>query len=353
MSDHLKSFYTLEEVKSQLSESADPKLSSNQTIKKFIDAQILTPYVHYKGLINPVKSVYFKNREVAIKELSATINEDISDFQLKELIDPQRYDSSLDIDVIIHQTKKLLSTFIDKYDDSFENTAYYSEGIFSISPNNVILSHLGLKVNIDDLKPISQHVKFISNNPFDYTNRDYTGILLDHKNKYQSQDKYNLPPRLEEAEVLGWVLHMPDSDYQEVLKLEKTCELKFSSQDLNHLLHRIENINLTPKLANDLKEANRLISQQNTHIEDLNTQIEDLKKKLNSKKSTDKLHPRAANNAGKIISALASELLKLDITQPFSRESNGVIKAAIERQGNSLSDDAIADWLKIAHEQSK
>lgn len=274
MSDHLKKFYTLEEVKSKLAESTDPKLSSDQILKNFIDAHILTPYVYYKGLINPVKSVYSKNREVAIKELSATINEDITDFQLKELIDSHRYDSSLDIDAIMHQTKKLLTTFIDKYDMSKNNIAYYSEGIFSISPNNVILSHLGLKVSIDDLKPISQHVKFIFNNPFDYTNCDYTGLLLDHKNKYQSQDKYNLPPTLKEAEVLGWVLHMPDSDYQEMLKLEKFCELKFSSQDLNHLLHRIENINLAPKLANDLKEANRLISQQNKEIEKLKKQIE-------------------------------------------------------------------------------
>lgn len=163
MSDYLKKFYTLEEVKSKLAESTDPKLSSDQILKKFIDTHILTPYVYYKGLINPVKSARSKSREVSIKELSATINEDINNFQLKELIDPHRYDSSLDIDAIMHQTKKLLSTFIDKYDNSFENIAYYSEGIFSISPNNVILSHLGLKVSIDDLKPISQHVEIPPN----------------------------------------------------------------------------------------------------------------------------------------------------------------------------------------------
>lgn len=343
MSDHLKSFYTLEEVKSKLSESTDPKLSSDLTIKSFINTHLLTPYVHYKGLINCVKSAYSKNREDTIKELSATINEDIINLELKELLAPQKYDSSLDIDTLIYQTKKLLATFMDKYDASKSNVAYYSEGIFRISPNNVILSHLGLKVIIDDFKPISQHVKFISKSPFDYTSCDYTGILLDHKNKYQSQD---LPPTLKEAEVLGWVLHMPDSEYHEMLKHEKFCRLKFSSQDLNHLLHRIENINLAPRLAKDLKEANRLISQQHTQIEDLN-------ERLNSKKPATELHVRTANNAGKIISALASELLQLDITQPYSKESNGAIREAIERQGNDLSEDVIANWLKIAHEQSK
>lgn len=343
MSDHSKDFYTLDEVKSKLAQMKDPKFSSDQTIKKLIDTHILTPYVHYNGFVNPVKSIYAENREDAIKQLSATINEDISDLELKELLAPQKYDSSLDIDTLIYQTKKLLATFVDKYDASKSNVAYYSEGIFRISPNNVILSHLGLKVIIDDFKPISQHVKFISNSPFDYTSYDYTGILLDHKNKYQSQD---LPPTLKEAEVLGWVLHMPNSEYHEMLRLEKFCELKFSSQDLNHLLHRIENINLAPRLAKDLKEANRLISQQHTQIEDLN-------EKLNSKKPATELHARTANNAGKIISALASELLQLDITQPYSKESNGAIREAIERQGNNLSEDVIANWLKIAHEQSK
>lgn len=274
MSDHLKKFYTLEEVRSKLTESINPKLSSDQILKKFIDAHILIPYVYYKGFVNPVKSVYSKNREVAIKEFSVTINEDIADLQLKELIDPQRYDLSLDIEAIIYQTRKLLSTFMDEYDDSYDNNAYYSEGIFSISPENIILNHLGLKVNIDDLKPISHHVKFIFNNPFDHTKNDCTGILLDHKNKYQLRDKDNLPSTLKEDEVSGWILHMPDSDYQSILKLEKKCELIFSSQDFNHLLHRIENINLAPKLDKDLKETNRLISQQNKEIEKLKKQIE-------------------------------------------------------------------------------
>ena len=64
------------------------------------------------------------------------------------------------------------------------------------------------------------------------------------------------------------------------------------------------------------------------------------------------LHSRSANNASKIISALASELLDMDLTKPFSDETNGKIKAAIERQGNSVSKDVIADWLKLAHKNS-
>lgn len=348
MSDHSKEFYTLDEVKNKLAESKDPKLCSEQTIKKLIDTHILTPYVHYKGFVNPVKSIYSENREDAIRQLSATINEDISDLELKELIDPQRYDASLDVDAIIYQTKKLLTTFKDKYAMGYNGSSHYVEGIFSISPNNVKHTKLGLKVKITEYEPISHHIKFLQNSPLkNQAKGNYAAIVFDSTSKEQSKNnEYNLPPPLIEDEVVGWILHMPDSDYQKMLGFEKKCELIFSSQDLNHILHRIENINLAPKLAKDLKEANRLISQQ--HI-----QIENLNKRLNSKQPADELHVRTANNAGKIISALASELLHLDITQPYSKESNGAIREAIERQGNDLSEEVIANWLKIAHEQSK
>ena len=65
------------------------------------------------------------------------------------------------------------------------------------------------------------------------------------------------------------------------------------------------------------------------------------------------LHSRTANNASKIISALASELLGMDLTQPYADNTNGRILKAIERQGNTLSKDTIADWLRQAHEISK
>ncbi len=64
------------------------------------------------------------------------------------------------------------------------------------------------------------------------------------------------------------------------------------------------------------------------------------------------LHLRSANNASKIIAALASELLKMDITKPYANDSNGAIKSAIERQGNTLSKDIIGYWLELAHKNS-
>lgn len=64
------------------------------------------------------------------------------------------------------------------------------------------------------------------------------------------------------------------------------------------------------------------------------------------------LAPRTANNASKIILAL-SELAKIDLSQPYSKDSNGKIAEVLERQGNSLSDDTIAQWLQKAYDIGK
>lgn len=104
--------------------------------------------------------------------------------------------------------------------------------------------------------------------------------------------------------------------------------------------------------ANAYNAALKKLAGQDSQIKDLLSKIENLEKK--SIPNNEKLmHPRTANNASKIIAALAIELLEIDLTKPFTSEANGRIKAAIERQGNKVSKDVIAYWLKLAHENSK
>lgn len=93
-------------------------------------------------------------------------------------------------------------------------------------------------------------------------------------------------------------------------------------------------------------ENEKLKSENASLIE----QLEEAKPLINNSIA---LSTVSANNASKIIAALASELLQMDLTQPFADKTNGKIKAAIERQGNKLSKDTIGKWLKIAHENSK
>lgn len=61
------------------------------------------------------------------------------------------------------------------------------------------------------------------------------------------------------------------------------------------------------------------------------------------------MHPRTANNAAKIIGALA-EMNKLDLTQPQG-QANKNIQAALEKLGCSLSKDTVGEWLKMANDQ--
>ena len=93
------------------------------------------------------------------------------------------------------------------------------------------------------------------------------------------------------------------------------------------------------------------LTNKDSKIKDLLNKIESLEQQAISN-NDQPMHPRTANNASKIIAALTSELLNMDLTQPFASNSNGKIMAAIEKQGNTVSKDVIADWLKLAHENS-
>lgn len=99
-------------------------------------------------------------------------------------------------------------------------------------------------------------------------------------------------------------------------------------------------------------KAKAEISDLKRQLEQADINIEKLKQRTDTSESGEPMHPRTANNASKIIAALTSELLNMDLTQPFANDSNGKIMAAIEKQGNTVSKDVIAVWLKLAHENS-
>ncbi|QBR78471.1 hypothetical protein [Acinetobacter baumannii] len=93
------------------------------------------------------------------------------------------------------------------------------------------------------------------------------------------------------------------------------------------------------------------IFQQGFLKSDIDLLIKKLFQKEKPMKEVDILHPRTANNASKIISALC-ELNGLDITQPYGN-SNKEIMGVLDRLGTPLSKDVVGDWLKLAHENTK
>ncbi len=132
--------------------------------------------------------------------------------------------------------------------------------------------------------------------------------------------------------------------------LELTKHNKELMTSLDELYANAENNEINRLLAE--LEANKMkIDEQEKTINKLLRDVESTKRQL-AADNDQPLHPRTANNASKIIAALTSELLNMDLTQPFANDSNGKIMVAIEKQGNTVSKDVIANWLKLAHENS-
>lgn len=73
---------------------------------------------------------------------------------------------------------------------------------------------------------------------------------------------------------------------------------------------------------------------------------------LENQSGNKELPTRTANNASKIILAMA-ELLGWDLSKPFADETNGKIREILEKQRTPLSKDTVADWLKQAYDIGK
>lgn len=82
--------------------------------------------------------------------------------------------------------------------------------------------------------------------------------------------------------------------------------------------------------------------------DNLQQQINTIDSQLDGKE----LPTRTANNASKIILAMA-ELLEWDLSKPFADETNGKIREILEKQGNVLSKDTVGQWLKQAYDIGK
>ena len=96
----------------------------------------------------------------------------------------------------------------------------------------------------------------------------------------------------------------------------------------------------------------KLLKPNESNKNDLD-EVEILKARIAQLENTQEknLHPRTANNAAKMIGALA-EICTLDLTQPQG-QANKTIRETLEKLGSSLSKDTVGDWLKQANDQLK
>lgn len=115
-------------------------------------------------------------------------------------------------------------------------------------------------------------------------------------------------------------------------------------KDFNYLL-------IDSKAENELQEKQSTKDKQ--QIAKLKAENMRLKEHVNRLESAQEkpLHTRTANNAAKIIGALA-EMNKLNLTEPYG-QANKSIQETLERLGSRVDKEPIAEWLKQAGEQLK
>ena len=164
--------------------------------------------------------------------------------EVGELTEPHYYDSALNVDSIIYLVKKLLSSFEDKFATKTAGAKLFTEGVFKLSPLNIVQSALGIEVILGDQRPVSQAIWFDLNDS-----------------------------GLNDDEIEGYILYAIESDENQSVNLEKNCELLFAKHDLLYILSIIKNSHFIPKLESELSSASRTISQQHKEIETLKKEL--------------------------------------------------------------------------------
>lgn len=114
----------------------------------------------------------------------------------------------------------------------------------------------------------------------------------------------------------------------------ENIEQKKIIEKLSNALSLKTNATETTTLQNQLDQAQAYIAE------------------LENQSGNKELPTRTANNASKIILAMA-ECLGWDLSKPFADETNGKIREILEKQGNALSKDTVGKWLKQAYDIGK
>ena len=146
-----------------------------------------------------------------------------------------------------------------------------------------------------------------------------------------------------DKEVFNNFLFYVDSDtYQKALQ-----ENKFLSKRIE-LLRQGTNDTEIQQMAFEIQALAKELELAKTE----NSKLTEKLKNLGASKDDELLHPRTANNAAKIMLAMA-ELLNWNLSKPYAKETNGKILEILEMHGNKLGNDVVADWLRRAYDVGK
>lgn len=277
----------------------------------------------------------------------------------------QFYDFIDLLELYADDSKKLIIEFLT--DDEFLKLDFYRLGFISLDKNGVEIDEESIDENTDRafIESLNHQIVYIQHNYDDYKDDEHidypTECFLEQVLDKNIDDAYNDKYwKVENILGLNSIASIgldakAFNECHEALSTDARTTLnyirerkEFEARLIAEQKRAAKSHEIDPKMYDiAIKKAD----EQDEYIRKLLKDIENLKQKPIS--NNDKpMHPRTANNASKIIAALTSELLKMDLTQPFTSDTNGKIRKAIERQGNAVSKDVIGNWLKLAHENS-
>ena len=251
--------------------------------------------------------------------------------------------------------------------DEFLKLDFYRHGYIAVDENGVEvdLNDINEKTSrdfIESLKHVPTYIRhsydaYSNDDPSFYPTEEFLEWLLEDDIDDSFNDKYW---KIENILELGCMQHI-GLDRRSYRECEKALTID-ARTTLSYIKERQQfkeklkiaqqkiarSLNIDPDIYDSAIEN---LKKKETEVKNLLEKIRNLESKSLSSEN-EPMHPRTANNASKIIAAITSELLSIDLTQPYATDSNGRIQKAIEKQGNTMSKDVIAYWLKLAHENS-
>lgn len=239
------------------------------------------------------------------------------------------------------ETRTTISNYLLSIDSFLKLNVYYNKKLYTYNFQDYTqYSYDGDNLTYPDDEPIDD---------FAYVTESYLSDELDMDSSYlfwKIDDILSIKEITNlgiDREVFNNYSYYVDNDtYQKILQ-----ENKFLSKRIELLRQG--------SLDTEIKQMMLEIQSLTKELEftkNENTQLEKQLKNLGAGKNNEKLHPRTANNASKIILAMA-ELLKWNLSKPYAKETNGKIVEILERHSNKLSKDIVADWLKQAYDIGK
>lgn len=159
MSDEIKDFYTLAELKEKIARKLDIDLQNEKELIKIIVQSItdnhLTPFLEYKGLVSIAKNCTpFASFEVT-KAILEALKKDTPPVNQKSYVQSYKYGTTL------KSIENLVKTFEHSYCSVRLESKINTHAIFRLSPLSISSTSVDINVELGPDQPVAHIERFI------------------------------------------------------------------------------------------------------------------------------------------------------------------------------------------------